>query len=48
MGTESVPSEVRSVMFLAGAFDALTRSGDGYRQLDGVLELLEFANSKLE
>jgi len=32
-------------MFLAGAFDALTRSGDGYRQLDGVLELLEFANS---
>jgi len=45
MGTKNVPSEVRSVMFLAGAFDALTRSGDGYRQLDGVLELLEFANS---
>ena len=45
METENVPSEMKSVMFLAGAFDALTRSGDGYWQLDGVLELLEFANS---
>src|ERR1700693_204325 len=44
MGTEDARLEVRSVMFLAGEFEALN-SGDGYAQLDGVLELLNFANS---
>jgi len=32
-------------MFLAGNMDGLLASNDGYRQLDGVLELLNFANS---
>jgi hypothetical protein len=38
-------ADLRSVLFLAGACDGLLYNSDGYWQLDGVLELLEFANS---
>jgi hypothetical protein len=45
MASEDVHTDLRSVMFLAGACDWLLHPSDGYRQLDGVLELLEFANT---
>jgi hypothetical protein len=45
MAPETAQADLRSVVFLAGSYEALLGRGDGYRQLDGVLELLEFANS---
>lgn len=42
---EAAQADLRSVIFLAGACDWLLQPSDGYTQLDGVLELLEFANS---
>lgn len=45
MAFEGGQTDLRSVMFLAGACDGLLDNSDGYQQLDGVLELLEFANS---
>jgi hypothetical protein len=44
MGTE-YQNETRTVMFLAGQFEDLELGGSGYAQLDGVLELLDFAES---
>src|ERR1035437_945990 len=45
MASEERQTDLRSVMFMAGACDRLLSNSDGYQQLDGVLELLEFANS---
>jgi hypothetical protein len=46
MAPEGAQVELRSVMFLGSNFDHLLYSStSGFTQLDGVLELLNFANN---
>ncbi len=46
MASDDAQVELRSVILLAGHFDQLlSGSASGFSQLDGVLELLDFANS---
>jgi hypothetical protein len=45
MATDAARIELRTVMFLAGKFNGLLDNYGGFYQLDGVLELLEFANA---